>query len=123
MSPAASHKIDPQTEGQWRRELAKHGGALVVYRGRRIAYPHGACTLVGGALDQVQVPCVTEIVLGTLLRDLLKRQGVVGWPQHTRSILTAARMAPAYVERIERNLAFTIDEGELIDALAMVGAS
>lgn len=123
MSGAASHRIDPATEGQWRRELSKHGGALVVYRGRRIAYPHGACSIVGGALDQMQVPCVTELVLGTLLRDLLKRQGVVGWDQHTRSILTAARMAPAYVDRIERNLSFQIDEGELIDALATVGAS
>ena len=123
MSHAQSHRTDPQTEGQWRRELSKHGRPLVTYRGRRIAYPHGACTLVGGSLDHSQVPCVTEIVLGTLLRDLLKRQGVVGWPQHTASILTAARIAPAYVERIERNLTFAIDEGELIDALATVGAS
>lgn len=114
----ASHKIDPQTEGQWLRELAKHGGALVTYRGRRIAYPHGACALAGGALDQVQVPCVTELVLGTMLRDVLARQGVVGWPQHVRSITAAARMAPAYVERIEQNLTFTIDEAELVDALA-----
>ena len=114
---AASHKIDPQTEGQWLRELAKHGGTLVTYRGRRIAYPAGACTLAGGALDQVQVPCVTEIVLGTLLRDVLARQGVVGWPQHVRSITAAARMAPAYVERVERALSFVIDEAELVDAL------
>lgn len=118
MSAAASHKIDPQTEGQWLRELARHGHTIVTYRGRRIAYPHGACALAGGALDHAQVPCVTELVLGTLLRDVLARQGVVGWPQHVRSITTAARMAPAYVERIEQNLSFTIDEAELVDALA-----
>lgn len=114
---AESHRLDPVTEGDWMRERAKHGIERVTYRGRRIAYPHNACALVGGALDQTQVPCVTEIVLGTLLRDVLARRGVVGFPQHQQSITAAARLAPDFVARIERSLSFVIGEDELVDAL------
>jgi hypothetical protein len=118
VSDTASHRHDPVTEGEWIRELAKHGRASVTYRGRRIAYPRNSVTLVGGALDHTQVPAVAEIVLGTLLRDVLSRQGVYGIEQHRRSIVTAARIAPLFAERIERSITFAIGEDELVDALA-----
>lgn len=112
-----SHRLDPVTEGDWVRELDRHGLTKVTYRGRRIAFPARSVTLVGGGLSHVQVPAVAEIVLGTLLRDVLARRGVVGFPQHTQSIVAAARLAPQFVARIEQSVAFVIGEDELVDAL------
>jgi len=117
MSPSESHRLDPVTPAQWRAHLASHGRPAVIYRGRRIAHPAKTVTLVGGALDQTQVPAVAELVLGTLLRDVLARQGVLGIDQHRRSIVTAARVAPAFVDRIERSITFSITSDELESAL------
>lgn len=103
-------RSDPRTESEW---AALRGEPVVVYRGRRLAYPANACSIVGGGIEQTQVPCVTEIVLGTLLRDVLARSGVVGIDQHRRSIVTAARIAPLYAERVERSLKFEITSNEL----------
>lgn len=121
MSPAAqivenlrALRSDPRTESEW---AALRGDPVVVYRGRRLTYPANACSVVGGGIEQTQVPCVTEIVLGTLLRDVLGRQHVIGIDQHCRSIVTAARIAPLYVERIERSLRFEITSNELELAL------
>lgn len=104
-------RSDPRTETEW---AALRGDPIVTYRGRRI--PTGVA-LAGGGIEHTQVPAVTELVLGTLLRDVLARQGVVGIEQHRRSITTAARIAPAYVERIERALTFAIGSNELERAL------
>ena len=117
MSPSESHRLDPATPGEWITYLADHGRPAVIYRGRRIAFPAKTVTLVGGALDQTQVPAVSELVLGTLLRDVLSRQGVHGIDQHRRSIVTAARVAPLFVARIEQSITFSITSDELEAAL------
>lgn len=117
MSPSESHRIDPATPGEWVQYLSSHGRPAVIYRGRRIAFPRNSVTLVGGAIEQAQVPAVSELVLGTLLRDVLARQGVHGIDQHRRSITTAARIAPAFVARIDQSITFSITSDELEAAL------
>jgi hypothetical protein len=108
---------DPRSEIEWDALLRTHGVPRVTYRGRRLEWPRRCVSVVGGALDQVQVEAVAEQVLGVCLRDVLRRDGRPELEVHERSIAAAERLGPAFVDRIETAVSFVIEEHELRAAL------
>lgn len=113
----AAAKMNPRSERDWDAVLAKHGVPRVTYRGRRLTWPRRCVAIVGGALDQVQVEAIAELVLGVCLRDVLRRFGASEREVHAQSIAAAARLGPAFVDRIEHAVSFAIEEHELRAAL------